>query len=62
MIEAHSVQCPHCWETIEIVVDPSVADQTYTEDCFVCCRPIILSIRIDADGGTTVSARTEDDA
>jgi len=33
-------QCPYCWEEISILVDTSVAYQTYIEDCEVCCNPI----------------------
>lgn len=32
--------CPHCWESISMLLDPSVREQTYIEDCEVCCRPI----------------------
>ncbi|HSC47655.1 MAG TPA: CPXCG motif-containing cysteine-rich protein, partial [Gammaproteobacteria bacterium] len=36
------IQCPYCGETIEIVVDCSIENQRYIEDCQVCCRPIDL--------------------
>ena len=36
------IACPYCGEPIEVLVDPSVEDQEYIEDCSVCCRPIIL--------------------
>jgi hypothetical protein len=37
-------QCPHCLEDISMIIDPSVdGAQSYTEDCEVCCRPILLS-------------------
>jgi hypothetical protein len=44
------VQCPFCGESFTIVVDTSVAEQTYIEDCFVCCRPINFTITCDTDG------------
>jgi hypothetical protein len=31
--------CPHCWEEVSMLLDPSVS-QTYIEDCEVCCNPI----------------------
>ena len=34
------IQCPYCWETLEISVDP-VPEQEYVEDCQVCCRPTV---------------------
>lgn len=39
-----SFQCPHCWETISVFVDPSAREQTYIEDCEVCCRPIRIHV------------------
>lgn len=55
-----AIQCPYCWETIEILVDCSVDEQEYTEDCQVCCRPIIISVQMDA-GVPGVQVRSEDD-
>ncbi|WP_452221442.1 CPXCG motif-containing cysteine-rich protein [Lacinutrix salivirga] len=39
----HHFQCPYCWETISMLLDPSVNQQTYVEDCEVCCNPIQLT-------------------
>ena len=43
-----SITCPFCWEAITLLIDPSES-QTYTEDCFVCCRPILVSTEIQGD-------------
>ena len=43
------IGCPHCGEQISVVLDLSVNEQTYIEDCFVCCRPICISYTA-ADG------------
>jgi hypothetical protein len=42
------ITCPCCWESIPIFVDPSES-QTYTEDCSVCCRPILIQTQIDGE-------------
>jgi len=39
----HFFQCPHCWEKISMILDRSVYQQTYIEDCEVCCNPIEIS-------------------
>ena len=39
-----NIQCPYCWELITVLVDPSLAEQEYVEDCQVCCRPILLHV------------------
>lgn len=33
-------QCPYCWEEISMILDNTVKDQIYIEDCEVCCNPI----------------------
>jgi hypothetical protein len=35
--------CPHCWETINLTLDLSVPEQSYVEDCPVCCKPMLVS-------------------
>lgn len=46
---SRTVTCPHCWETIEVLIDLSAGEQSYIEDCSVCCRPITLTVNV-ADG------------
>lgn len=36
----HFFQCPYCWEEISMILDASIRNQTYIEDCEVCCNPI----------------------
>jgi len=61
LIEEVPVQCPYCWEIIDILVDCSVEMQQYTEDCEVCCRPILFSIYITEDGEPQVDAQPENE-
>lgn len=58
MIEEVSITCPYCLEDITVVIDTSIDEQQYVEDCFVCCQPIQLTIR--TDGGGTVTDLTAD--
>ncbi len=48
-LENEAVQCPYCWETIELTLDISAGSQTYTEDCHVCCQPILVHLTVDED-------------
>jgi hypothetical protein len=41
----HFFQCPYCWEEISMLLDPSISQQTYVEDCEVCCNPIRITLR-----------------
>jgi len=37
--------CPTCGESIVIPLDPTAgAEQTYVEDCPVCCNPNIIHV------------------
>ena len=56
----HSVQCPYCGEDIELVIDASLADQEYIEDCSVCCRPITLQVWVEGEE-IRLNARQEND-
>lgn len=53
MLEEVAVQCPHCGETITLALDLSGGDQSYVEDCAVCCAPILVNFSVDEDGGLT---------
>jgi Cysteine-rich CPXCG len=44
LIDTRTITCPHCWERIEIVIDTSEPQQSYIEDCSVCCRPIAITV------------------
>jgi hypothetical protein len=50
-LEGHGVQCPYCWEEIELDLDLSAGSQTYTEDCQVCCQPILVRLNVDEEQG-----------
>jgi hypothetical protein len=42
-----TVQCPFCGEPMEIGVDTSIAEQSFTIDCEVCCRPFELRVQCE---------------
>jgi hypothetical protein len=43
LIEGHDASCPHCGETINLTLDLSIPEQSYIEDCPVCCSPMMVS-------------------
>lgn len=63
MNELHevAVECPYCGEVIALLVDGSVPEQSYIEDCQVCCQPMAVRAQVTADGRCRVEARREDD-
>lgn len=38
----HFFICLFCWEEISMLLDLSVDEQNYIEDCEVCCRPLAI--------------------
>jgi hypothetical protein len=49
LLQGQDATCPHCWETINLTLDLSIPEQSYIEDCPVCCRPMRVSYS-SADG------------
>ena len=56
-----AICCPYCGEIVTILVDDSLPEQEYVEDCQVCCRPIVLHVAIDGDGDAAVTANAENE-
>ena len=60
-ITEHTISCPYCGEVISVLVDDSVPEQSYVEDCQVCCRPIVLAVSVDLEGDVVVGAKGENE-
>ncbi|MBD3631227.1 MULTISPECIES: CPXCG motif-containing cysteine-rich protein [Cyclobacterium] len=43
----HYFQCPYCLAEISMLLDPSVTEQEYIEDCEICCNPIQVAYGIE---------------
>jgi hypothetical protein len=59
VLSEQTIGCPYCGEVISVLVDDSLPEQRYVEDCQVCCRPIVLDVSVDPDGDVSVLARSE---
>jgi hypothetical protein len=53
------IQCPYCGEYIEVLLDCSIEQQSYIEDCQVCCRPIEFNVTVDNQGVLYVAVSNE---
>ena len=60
LTEFNDIHCPYCGEKIEILIDSSIDEQSYIEDCSVCCRPIELTVII-VDDDASIFARRDDE-
>lgn len=56
-MEEYFFQCPFCFTEVSILVDLSIAQQDYIEDCERCCNP--LEFRISSDGETITDFQIE---
>ena len=57
MIE-HFFQCPYCWMEISMLLDSSVYQQVYVEDCENCCNPIEVHCTFEHAELTDFEARS----
>jgi len=56
------LRCPYCGEPAEVDIDPGGADeQTFEQDCAVCCRPWRVHVFRGEDGEETVTLEREDE-
>ena len=61
LFQESTVNCPYCGEPISILVDGSVEEQQYIEDCEVCCRPMDVKVIVEANGSVQLDVRSEND-
>ncbi len=62
MLPTIGVQCPYCGERVELMIDADDGQQRYVEDCPVCCRPMEISVALDAGGEVLVGVTRDNDA
>lgn len=52
--------CPYCAQPNTLEIDPTGGRrQQFTTDCEVCCRPIRITLVLDADGSPMIDAEAE---
>lgn len=49
--------CPYCMEQISMVIEVFSGNQSYIEDCEVCCRPI--DIKYTCEEGQVASFQSD---
>lgn len=62
ILNENMINCPYCGEVIDILIDCSVDQQEYIEDCHVCCRPMVVKVALCADGEPKVSVFHENES
>lgn len=59
--EEVKIHCPYCGEPLHVLIDCSVPQQDYIEDCQVCCRPINFDITVGIEGDISVVVSHENE-
>lgn len=49
MSDTPEVQCPWCFELLELYLDPET-EGSFVQDCDVCCRPWQVTVHRDERG------------
>lgn len=60
-LHEHAAACPCCGARFTALVDTSEGPASYTQDCEVCCRPLLFRVTPAADGSVTIEVAREDD-
>jgi len=59
-VEEIIVDCPSCGEHMALDVDTTAgAEQSYFEDCAVCCRPMEVFVRCEPGRVHSISVSAE---
>ena len=60
-LQVIDVVCPYCGSVQSLTVDSSAGDQAYEEDCQVCCRAMMVKVRLSYTGEADIRLLREDD-
>jgi hypothetical protein len=62
MSDPQLLTCPYCGEPVDVAIDEGGGpQQSYVEDCPVCCRPWQVDVTYDEDDGWNAALRTADE-
>jgi transposase-like protein len=57
---SETIQCPHCGQSFDLVIDTSTRTQRFTTDCEVCCRP--FEVLVECEPGEVLSLEVQGQA
>ncbi len=47
-MEEYNYICPHCFTSVSALIDTTIKEQKYIEDCERCCNPVEIKLRLDS--------------
>jgi hypothetical protein len=60
-LEEDTIMCPYCGEHFTVLIDCSVSEQQYIEDCEICCRPIEFHVLVNDNNDFDVTVHSENE-
>lgn len=60
-LETVESSCPYCGGIIELSIERTIDSSRYTEDCSICCRPIVVIVNCSPEGALSVETCREED-
>jgi hypothetical protein len=61
LAETTVVDCPYCAEPLELALDCPEGQHQYTEDCHVCCQPMVVHVSVLPGEPVSAWVAREDD-
>jgi len=61
VLEYITLYCPYCGEKNEITIERIGVDQSYSEDCQICCRSMQLEVVLLSGDDIEVRVSREDE-
>ena len=63
MLRLEHIYCPNCGEKQWIEIDCSVPEDSYYQDCEVCCQSMVINMTADINGTLlSLTVKREDDS
>jgi hypothetical protein len=61
LLSEMNIHCPYCGEMLNVLIDDASGEQSYYEDCSVCCAPILFLLTENESGKIQVDVKREDE-
>ena len=58
-IETFELTCPWCGSRVEVSVECTGVGHEYVEDCWTCCRPMVVRVRMDSGASESVEVSVD---
>lgn len=61
ILEDVTAPCPYCSQPITLLIDRSFIEQSYSQDCELCCSPMTVTVEIDNENNIKLTLLRENE-